>query len=82
YLGGGEHRGQEGYVPLAVAGIVPVKASAENGPIQPGDLLVASATPGHAMKASPNPPVGTVIGKALAGLDAGSGLILMLAMLQ
>jgi hypothetical protein len=82
YLGGGEHRGQEGYAPLAVAGIVPVKASAENGPIQPGDLLVASATPGHAMKAGPNPLVGTVIGKALAGLDAGSGLILMLAMLQ
>jgi hypothetical protein len=84
YLGGGEHRGQNGYAPLAVVGIVPVKASAENGPIAPGDLLVASATPGHAMKAGPNPPVGTVIGKALEGLDVtqGTDFIMMLAMLQ
>jgi len=82
YLGGGEHWGQAGYAPLAVVGIVPVKVSAENGPIQPGDLLVASATPGYAMLAGPNPPLGTVIGKALAGLDTDSGSILMLAMLQ
>ncbi|MFN2227101.1 MAG: hypothetical protein ACK2UY_12355, partial [Anaerolineae bacterium] len=68
YLGGGEHQGQEGYAPLAVVGVVPVKVSAENGPIHPGDMLVASATPGHAMAAGPNPPQGTVIGKALAGL--------------
>jgi len=82
YLGGGEHRGQAGYAPLAVVGIVPVKVSAENGPVHPGDLLVASATPGHAMAAGPNPPQGTVIGKALAGLDRGTGTVLMLAMLQ
>ncbi|MGD8794045.1 MAG: hypothetical protein PVF47_15950, partial [Anaerolineae bacterium] len=82
YLGGGQYRGQAGYAPLAVVGIVPVKVSAENGPIQPGDLLVASTTPGHAMVAGPNPPQGTVIGKALAGLEAGTGSILMLAMLQ
>jgi len=69
-------------IPLAVVGVVPVKASAENGPIQPGDLLVASATPGHAMKASPNPPIGTVIGKALEGLDKGTGVIRILVMLQ
>ena len=66
--------------PLAVVGIVPVKVSAENGAIQPGDLLVASATPGHAMKAGPNPPVGTVIGKALESLDGGVGVIKMLVM--
>jgi len=82
YLGSGEHFGQAGYAPLAVVGIVPVKASAEGGPIAPGDLLAASATPGHAMKAGPNPPVGVVIGKALAGLDAGSGVIQMLVTLQ
>jgi hypothetical protein len=68
--------------PLAVVGVVPVKASAENGPINPGDLLVASATPGHAMKADPNPSIGTVIGKALAGLDSGTGVIEALVMLQ
>jgi len=82
YLGGGEHLGQDGYAPLAVVGIVPVKASAENGPITPGDLLVASSTPGHAMKAGPNPPIGTVIGKALEVLNEGTGAIQMLVTLQ
>jgi hypothetical protein len=84
YLGGGDKQGQDGYVPLAIVGIVPVKASAENGAIRPGDLLTTSATPGHVMRAGPNPPVGTVVGKALASLDAaqGSGFILMLVMLQ
>jgi hypothetical protein len=68
--------------PLAVVGVVPVKVSAENGAIRPGDLLVASSTAGHAMKAGPNPAVGTVIGKALAGLDSDAGIIQMLVMLQ
>ncbi len=71
-----------GKVPLAVVGIVPVKASAENGPIRPGDLLVAAATPGHAMRAGANPPLGTVIGKALEGLEKGTGVIRMLVMLR
>ncbi len=69
-------------MPLAVVGIVPVKVSAENGPIRPGDLLVASSTPGHAMKAGPNPRRGTVIGKALEGLEEGTGVIQMLVMLR
>ncbi len=67
---------------LALVGIVVVKASAENGPIAPGDLLVAAATRGHAMRGGPNPPIGTVIGKALEPLDQGTGLIQMLVMLQ
>jgi hypothetical protein len=71
-----------GKVPLAVVGIVPVKVSAENGPIQPGDLLATSSTPGHAMKAGPNPPVGTVIGKALGALEQGTDVIQMLVTLQ
>jgi hypothetical protein len=69
-------------VPLAIVGIVPVKVSAENGSILPGDLLVTSSTPGHAMKAGPNPPVGTVIGKALGTLAEGKGVIQMLVTLQ
>jgi hypothetical protein len=82
-LGGQPADGQvDGAIPLAVVGVVPVKVSAENGPIRPGDLLVASATPGHAMKAGPNPPQGTVIGKALEKWDAGAGVVKMLAMLQ
>ncbi len=71
-----------GKIPLAVVGIVPVKASAENGGIQPGDLLVASDTPGHAMRAGANAPNGTVIGKALTGLEAGTDVIQILVMLQ
>jgi hypothetical protein len=82
YLGAGQHAGESDYAPLAIAGLVPVKASAENGAIEPGDLLVASATPGHAMKAGEDPVVGTVIGKAMQALDEERGTILMLVMLQ
>ena len=67
---------------LAIVGVVPVKVSAENGAIQPGDMLVASDTPGHAMKADPDAPNGTVIGKALEAFDDSTGVILMLVMLQ
>lgn len=73
---------EEEDVPLAIVGVVPVKASAENGVIQPGDLLVTSSTPGHAMKTDGDPPQGTVIGKALEGLDSDTGVIKMLVMLQ
>jgi len=83
FLGGaGDDADPTGKIPLAIMGVVPVKASAENGPIRPGDLLVASATPGHAMRAGPNPPQGTVIGKALEGLEKGTGVIQMLVVLQ
>jgi hypothetical protein len=71
-----------GQIPLAVVGVVPVKANAENGSIDPGDLLVASSTPGHAMKAGPDPRIGTVVGKALEGLESGAGVIRILVMLQ
>jgi len=67
---------------LALAGKVLVKVSAENGPIQIGDLLVSSATPGSAMKAGSNPAAGTVIGKAIQSLENGQGNILMLVMLR
>ena len=48
---------------LALAGRVPVKVV---GDVQPGDMLVASATPGHA-QTNNKPEVGTVIGKAITG---------------
>jgi hypothetical protein len=83
FVGGQPIEGEvEGAIPLAVVGIVPVKVSAENGPIQPGDLLVASGTAGHAMRAGASPPQGSVIGKALEKWDQGTGLIQMLATLQ
>ncbi len=75
--------------PLALAGRVPVKVSAENGPIRRGDLLTTAATPGHAMKATPvlingipfyTP--GTIIGKAMGEIEAGVGVIIVLVMPQ
>jgi hypothetical protein len=68
--------------PLALAGQVPVKVTAENGAIHPGDLLVASSIPGHAMRADANPAPGTVVGKALGALETGAGTIRMLVMLR
>ena len=66
-------------VPLALAGIVKCKASAENGSIKRGDLLVTASLPGHAMKAMPhevNP--GMIIGKAMEPLTENTGKILIL----
>ncbi|MGB9640156.1 MAG: hypothetical protein ACPL4H_04540 [Anaerolineales bacterium] len=80
--GNGDDTDLSGRIPLAVMGVVPVKASAVNGPIQPGDLLVSSSIPGYAMKAGSNPPLGTVIGKSLGKLEDGSGMIQILVMLQ
>jgi hypothetical protein len=54
-----------------------IKADAAYGVIQPGDPLTASPTPGHLRRADPRGP-GTVLGKALEGLDAGTGLITVL----
>jgi len=51
-----------------------VKADASGGAIKPGDLLVASANAGYAMK-SAAPAPGTIIGKALGELAAGTGTI-------
>ncbi len=68
-------------IPLAVVGIVPCKVSAENGAIRPGDLLVTSDTPGHAMR-DDDPKVGTVLGKALGSLTSGTGVIKVLVTLN
>jgi Collagen triple helix repeat (20 copies) len=69
-------------VPVALAGVIAVKASAENGSIRAGDLLVSSSTPGRAMRAPANPRAGSVIGKAMQSLDRGEGRITMLVMLR
>ena len=67
---------------LALAGCAPVKVTAESGPVKPGDLLVASRKPGHAMRAPPNPAPGTIVGKALGPLGEATGVIDMLVMLR
>jgi hypothetical protein len=67
-------------IPVAITGIVPVKVTAQNGQIRPGDLLTSSGIPGRAMNAGRNPAVGTVLGKALGFLSRGQGTIKMLVM--
>ncbi len=69
-------------IPVAITGIVPCKVSAENGAIKRGDLLVTAGLPGYAMRAGSNPPQGTVLGKAMGQLDAGTGVIQVLVTLQ
>ena len=68
-------------IDVAIAGIVPVKVTDENGPIARGDLLTTASTPGHAMR-SDNPQVGTVVGKAMGELNEGSGYVEMFVMAQ
>jgi hypothetical protein len=58
-----------------------IKVDASYGSIAPGDLLVASPTPGFAMRAT-SPAVGTIIGKALGALESGSGLIPVIITMQ
>jgi len=90
FVGGiGDDGDTRGKIPVAITGIVPVKASAENGAILPGDLLTSSSISGHAMKASPVTIngitfylPGTILGKALEPLEEGTGVILVLVTLQ
>jgi hypothetical protein len=64
---------------LALSGIVPVKVTNEGGPIQPGDLLVSSSTPGYAMRwAGPEPCPCALVGKALEPMADERGTILVL----
>jgi hypothetical protein len=70
-------------LPVALFGKVYCKADARHSPIEIGDLLTTSPTPGHAMKANdPLTAFGSVIGKALRPLNAGCGLIPILIALQ
>jgi hypothetical protein len=69
--------------PIALNGKVYCKADARQAAINVGDLLTTSPTPGHAMKAGdPIQAFGAVIGKALAPLKDGTGLIPILVALQ
>lgn len=53
------------------------------GPVDPGDSLTTSTTPGHAMKVLDyNLSLGAMIGKAMTSLESGRGLVLVLVNLQ
>ena len=73
----------EGGQNVALTGRVYVQADANYGPINPGDLLTTSDTPGCAMKVSNHLQAqGAVIGKAMGSLKRGKGLVLVLVSLQ
>ncbi|MFQ5874080.1 MAG: hypothetical protein ACE5JL_09795, partial [Dehalococcoidia bacterium] len=70
-------------LPVALIGKVNCKVDARFGSVGVGDLLTTSPNPGHAMKASdPLSAFGAVIGKALAAVHEGQGLIPILVALQ
>jgi hypothetical protein len=71
----------EGAVELAVATVLEVRVDAGFGAIRPGDLLTTSETPGAAKRATAAEP-GTILGKALEGLEAGVGTIRVLVMVR
>jgi hypothetical protein len=81
--------GGDNQVKVAHIGRVKVKVDASFGPVQIGDLLVTSSTPGYAMRSEPvtvgsasiHQP-GTLIGKALEPLAGGQGEVLVLLTLQ
>ena len=68
---------------VALVGKVFCKADASFGEIRVGDLLTTSPTAGHAMRAGDRDRAfGSVIGKALAALQEGTGLVPILIALQ
>jgi hypothetical protein len=70
-------------VPVALTGKVYCKVDAEYSPVEVGDLLTTSSTPGYAMKADdPLRAFGAVIGKALRPLSQGTDMIPIIVALQ
>lgn len=79
----GDHDPSGKSQPVGLVGRVFCKVDAQSAPIEIGDLLTTSSTPGHAMKAGdPMQAFGAVIGKALRPLKEGLGLIPILIALQ
>jgi hypothetical protein len=69
----------EGGRNVALTGRVYVQADASNGPIEPGDLLTTSSTPGRAMKVTDHVHAqGAILGKAMTSLKDGQGMVLVL----
>lgn len=73
----------EGRQPLALAGKVYCWVDADREPVRMGDLLTTSERLGHAMRATDAArSFGSVIGKSLASLPSGRGLVPVLVGLQ
>jgi hypothetical protein len=72
-----------GSLPVSLIGRVYGWVDASYGPIEPGDLLTTSDTPGHAMKVADYVKAqGAIIGKAMTPLKEGKALVLVLVSLQ
>lgn len=70
-------------LPVAMVGTAYCKVEADTHPIGVGDLLTTSSRAGHAMKAiDQSRSFGAVLGKALAALPQGQGIIPVLVTLQ
>jgi hypothetical protein len=70
-------------VAVALVGKTYCKVDASYAPIEVGDLLTTSETPGHAMKANDHHQAfGAVVGKALRSARQGKSLIPVLVALQ
>jgi hypothetical protein len=77
------HPEQDHRAAIALMGKVFCKVDAQYAPIEVGDLLTTSSTPGHAMRATNAlTAFGAIIGKALRPLRSGTGLIPVLVALQ
>ena len=73
----------DGARPVALNGRVYCWVDASTAPIEPGDLLTSSDTPGHAMRASDYTKArGAILGKAMSPLKTGRGLVLAPLILQ
>lgn len=73
----------DGDIPVALVGRVYVFADATTHPVLPGDLMTSSPRPGYAMAVKNHKKAqGAVIGKAITGLQDGTGYVLMLVTLQ
>ncbi len=78
-----DHGSGQGGVPVALAGKVYCKVDAAPSAVEVGDLLTTSSTPGHARKATDGKRrLGSILGKALAPLAEGRGMIPVLVALQ
>ncbi|TAL36777.1 MAG: hypothetical protein EPN93_08140 [Spirochaetes bacterium] len=69
--------GDKRLYPVALAGRAMCKIDARGRQVRPGDLIVTSATPGCGMAGTVDSfeKIGTVLGKALDGLEDGIGVI-------
>jgi len=75
-IGKNDVRSEDNPKPVTLSGRVVVKVTDENGPINVGDYLTTSSTPGAAMRADPR--LGVTIGRALEVFTQnGEGRILV-----